>query len=281
MNAPDTAPPVASETVDGFETLLVERIGSTLRVALNREARRNAVNDQVHQELRDAVTLVEQDKSIRAMILTGTGTKAFCSGQDLSARMPPESGPPVRDLGAGLEKNYNALVKRLADLPVPIITAINGVAAGAGMGLALVGDVILAGRSASFLVSFARIGLAPDAGVTHYLPRLIGEGRALAMALTTDPVDAETAERWGLVWQVHEDGDLQDAALAMAEKLGAMPTKAVPLTRKGMRSSLSNDLATQLALEASLQREAGFTMDYAEGIRAFLEKRPAKFDERS
>ena len=263
-----------------FETLIVERLGAILRVAINREAKRNAVNDQVQEDLRGALTLVETDKSIRALILTGTG-KAFCSGQDLSARMPPESGPPVRDLGAGLAKSYNALVKRLRDLDVPVIVAVNGVAAGAGMGLVLAGDVILAGKSASFLVSFGRIGLIPDAGVTHHLPRLIGEGRALAMALTTDPLDAETAERWGLVWKVYDDDHLADAAVAMAEKLGAMPVKAITLTRKAMRASLSNDLENQLALEADLQREAGFSMDYAEGIRAFLQKRPAKFDGRN
>ena len=241
-----------------FETLIVERLGATLRVAINRETKRNAVNDQVHEDLRAALTLIETDKSIRALILTGTG-KAFCSGQDLSARMPPESGPPVRDLGAGLAKSYNALVPRLRDLDVPVIV----------------------GKSASFLVSFGRIGLIPDAGVTHHLPRLIGEGRALAMSLTTDPLDAETAERWGLVWKVHDDDQLADAAVAMAEKLGAMPVKAITLTRKAMRASLSNDLESQLALEANLQREAGFSMDYAEGIRAFLQKRAAKFDGRS
>lgn len=262
-----------------FETLRVERIGGTLRVAIDREEKRNAVNDQVHEDMRAVLTMVESDTSIRALILTGTG-KAFCSGQDLSARMPPESGPPTRDLGAGLEKSYNALVKRLRSLDVPVIVAVNGVAAGAGMGLVLAGDVILAGRSASFLVSFARIGLMPDAGVTHHLPRLIGEGRALAMALTTDPLDAETAERWGLVWKVYEDAALQDAALEMAETLGKRPVKAITLTRKAMRAALSNDLDTQLALEADLQREAGFSMDYAEGIRAFLGKRPPNFEPR-
>lgn len=260
-----------------FETLRVDRVGTVARIAIDRPEKRNAANDQVHEDFRQALSELETDSTVTALILTGTGDRAFCSGQDLSARKPPAEGPPTRDLGAGLEFKYNALVRRLRAVPFPVVTALNGVAAGAGVGLALAGDVILAARSASIVVSFARIGLIPDAGVTHHLPRLIGEGRALAAALTTDPIDAETAERWGLVWKVVDDGALEDESVALAERLGKLPPKAIKLTRQAMRASLGNDLDTQLAFERDLQRECGFSNDYGEGVRAFLEKRPANF----
>lgn len=260
-----------------LETLRVDRIGAVARIALDRPEKRNAANDQMHEDFRQALSDIEADTTVKALILTGTGDRAFCSGQDLSARTPPSDGPPTRDLGAGLEMKYNALIRRLRALPIPIVTALNGVAAGAGVGVALAGDVILAARSASIVVSFARIGLIPDAGVTHHLPRLIGEGRALAAALTTDPIDAETAERWGLVWKVVDDAALADESVALAERLGKLPPKAIKLTRQAIRSAMGNDLDTQLALERDLQRECGFSNDYGEGVRAFLEKRPAQF----
>jgi len=260
-----------------YETITLERIGDTVRLAIARPEKRNAVNDAVHAELRDAISTVERDRTVRALILTGAGDRAFCSGQDLSARMPPKDGPPTRDLGAGLEKSYNALIRRLRDLPVPVVTALNGVAAGAGAGLALAGDVLIAARSASLAISFARVGLVPDAGVTHHLPRLIGEARALAAALTTDPIDAEKMLAWGIAWQVVDDAELPAASLALAERLGALPPKAVIGTRRLMRAALGNDLNTQLAMERDLQRECGFSRDYGEGVNAFLEKRKPNF----
>lgn len=260
-----------------YETIIVDRIGTVVRISLNRPDKRNAVNDTVHAELREALTALERDDSAKALILTGTGDRAFCSGQDLSARMPPKDGRPVRDLGAGLEKSYNALIRRLRDLPIPIVTALNGVAAGAGAGLALAGDVMVAARSASMVISFARIGLVPDAGVTHHLPRLIGEGRALAAALTMEPIDAERLLAWGIAWQLVDFEELASASVALAERLAALPPKAVVGTRRLMRASLGNDLNTQLSMERDLQRECGFSLDYGEGVNAFLEKRPPRF----
>lgn len=260
-----------------YETITLETIGAVARVALNRPEKRNAVNDTVHDELRDALTRIESDAAIKALILTGTGDRAFCSGQDLSARTPPKDGRPVRDLGAGLEKNYNALIRRLRDIRMPVVVALNGVAAGAGAGLALAGDIVIAARSASLVISFARIGLVPDAGVTHHLPRLIGEGRALAAALTTDPIDAERMLAWGIAWQLVDDAELPAASLALAERLGALPPKAVAGTRRLMRASLGNNLGTQLGLERDIQRECGFSYDYGEGVNAFLEKRKPRF----
>lgn len=260
-----------------YETIVLDRIGPVARIALNRPEKRNAVNDAVHAELRDALSTLERDATAKALILTGTGDRAFCSGQDLSARTPPKDGKPVRDLGAGLEKSYNALVRRLRDIRMPVVTALNGVAAGAGAGLALAGDVMVAARSASMVISFARIGLVPDAGVTHHLPRLIGEGRALAAALTMEPIDAEKLLAWGIAWRVVDSGELESASLALAEKLAALPPKAVVGTRRLMRAALGNDLNAQLALERDLQRECGFSQDYGEGVNAFLEKRQPRF----
>lgn len=261
-----------------FETITLERIGDVARLSINRPDKRNAVNEQVHQEMRAAVAEISGgDTPAKALILTGTGDRAFCSGQDLSARKPPESGPPTRDLGAGLEMYYNALIRRLRQIEMPVITALNGVAAGAGVGVALAGDIILAARSARIVVSFCRVGLIPDAGVTHHLPRLIGENRALALALTADPLDAETAERWGLVWKVYDDDALQDEAVALAAKLAKLSPRVVQRTRRAIRAAMSNDLDTQLSLERDIQREVGFGNDYAEGVRAFLEKREPRF----
>ncbi len=260
-----------------FETITLEQIGSVARIAINRPEKRNAVNDQTHEDLRTALSAIQADNTVKALVLTGTGDRAFCSGQDLSARTPPAEGPPTRDLGAGLEKSYNALVRRLRALEKPVIVALNGVAAGAGAGLALAGDIVLAARSARIVVSFCRVGLIPDAGVTFHLPRLIGENRALAMALTADPIDAAKMEAWGLAWKVCDDDALQDEALAMAEKLAALSPRVVHRTRVAMRNGLSNDLDGQLSLERDLQREVGFGHDYAEGVRAFLEKRTPNF----
>ena len=260
-----------------FETIILERHGDVARLTINRPERRNAVSDQVHQELRTALGQITGDPGAKALVLTGAGDKAFCSGQDLAARQPPGDGAPTRDLGAGLEKYYNAFVRRLRAIEMPVVVALNGVAAGAGVGLALTGDVILAARSARIVVGFGRVGLIPDAGVTYHLPRLIGEGRALAMALTSDPVDAETLERWGLVWKVHDDDALQTEALAMAERLSKLSPRVVQRTRAAIRAGMSNDLDTQLTVERDLQREVGFGHDYAEGVRAFLEKRPPRF----
>lgn len=261
-----------------YETIILDRIGDVARLSINRPEKRNAVNEQVHKDIRAAVAEITSGADrAKALILTGSGDRAFCSGQDLSARMPPEDGPPTRDLGAGLEQYYNALVRRLREVEMPVITALNGVVAGAGVGVALAGDIILAARSARIVVSFCRVGLIPDAGVTHHLPRIIGENRALAMALTADPLDAETAERWGLVWKVYDDDKLQDEAVALAQKLAKLSPRVVQRTRLAMRSAMSNDLNAQLALERDLQREVGYGNDYAEGVRAFLEKREPRF----
>lgn len=261
-----------------FETITLERIGDVARLTINRPQKRNAVNEQVHKDMRAAVAEITGGSSpAKALIITGAGDRAFCSGQDLSDRMPSQDGPPTRDLGAGLEMYYNALIRRLRQIEMPVITALNGVAAGAGVGVALAGDIILAARSARIIVGFCRVGLIPDAGVTHHLPRLIGENRALALALTADPLDAETAEKWGLVWKVHEDERLQDEAVALAAKLAKLSPRVVQRTRRVMRAAMSNDLDTQLSLERDIQREVGFGNDYAEGVRAFLEKREPRF----
>ena len=263
------------------QVLLREKLPSgMLRLSINRPERRNAVNDDVHAEFRSALNDLHGDDSVKGLIITATGDKAFCSGQDLAARKPAAPGEPRRDLGAGLEKNYNALIRRLTALPIPVVVALNGVAAGAGAGLAMGGDLIVAARSSSMAISFGKVGLMPDAGVTFHLPRAIGVQRSIAASLLATRVDAETLERWGLVWQVVDDDKLQETAEDFALQLAQVPPKALISTRHAMRQSPANSLDEQLALERDLQRDLGFSDDYGEGVTAFLEKRKPVFSGR-
>ena len=209
------------------------------------------------------------------MLLSGAG-RAFSAGQDLAERVMGE-GEQAPDLGETLERLYEPLVRQVTRLPKPVVAAVGGVAAGAGCNLALICDVILAGRSAQFVEAFSRIGLVPDAGGSWALPRMVGHQRALAMALTGEAIDAERALAFGLVWQVVPDESLIEEARALARRLAAGPTRALGLTKRLVQASWSNDLESQLALERDLQREAGRTDDFQEGVQAFIEKRPARF----
>ena len=258
--------------------VLVEPVGSVLTVTLNRPDKLNAFNEPMHQGLQAAFAEAEADDGIRAVLITGAG-RAFCAGQDLSERVMGEGGDPP-DLGETLERLYEPLVRRIADLPKPVVAAVNGIAAGAGCNLALICDLIVAGRSAQFIEAFCRIGLVPDAGGTWALPRAVGMQRALGMALTGDAIDAERALAFGLVWQVVDDDALLDEGLDLARRLAAGPTTALGLTKRLLRSAPTNDLEAQLALEREAQREAGRTADFREGVRAFVEKRDARFSGR-
>jgi 2-(1,2-epoxy-1,2-dihydrophenyl)acetyl-CoA isomerase len=209
--------------------------------------------------------------------MTGAG-RGFCAGADLAdPQVRGRDGAPTVDLGGYLRKYYHPLIEHMRRLQAPILTAVNGSAAGAGMSLALAGDIVLAAQSATFLQAFSRIGLIPDAGSTYFLPRLAGESRARALAILADKISAEQALQFGLVWQVVPDEELLQAAQAMATKLAAMPTRALGMIKEAMNQSLQNDLAGQLETEAGLQAQAGLTADFREGVDAFLAKRAPVF----
>ena len=256
------------------EPLLMVLDGPVLTVTLNRPEKLNSFNEALHLALQGAVDRMERDSAVRAVLLTGAG-KGFCAGQDLGDRNV--SADQALDLGATLDRFYNPLVRRLRGLEKPVICAVNGVAAGAGANLALACDVVLAARSARFIQAFCRIGLVPDSGGTYFLPRLVGEARARALALTGEAIAAEQACAWGLVWQVVDDERLPAEAMALAQRLAAGPTKGLGLIKRALNASLANDLDRQLDLERDLQREAGATADYREGVAAFIQKRPAAF----
>jgi len=252
----------------------VER--GVLCLTLNRPARLNAFNEAMHLQLRAGVQRAENEADIRAVLLTGSG-RGFCAGQDLAARDPRAADAAPRDLGATIEQYYNPLVRQLRRLPKPVVCAVNGVAAGAGANVALACDIVLAARSVRFIQAFSKIGLVPDSGGTWSLPHLVGEARAKALALTAEPLDAETAAAWGLIWRVVDDDALHDEALALAHRLAQGPTRSLGLTKQAIQAAANHTLDAQLDLERDLQRQVGQGSDYAEGVTAFLEKRPARF----
>jgi 2-(1,2-epoxy-1,2-dihydrophenyl)acetyl-CoA isomerase len=262
------------ETADETPILSESREGYRV-VTLNRPARLNSFNEGMHLALRSALAAAEADRGCRAVLLTGAG-RGFCAGQDLSDRVMGDGAAPP-DLGHTIEALYSPLVKQLRALPMPIVCAVNGVAAGAGANIALACDIVLAARSASFLEAFARIGLIPDAGGTYFLPRLVGAARARAMAMLAEPVPAETAESWGLIWKCVDDDKLMGEAHALCQRFAMAPTQGLALMKRALDASAGNGLEAQLDLERDLQREAGRTPDYAEGVRAFMEKRKPSF----
>ena len=258
-----------------FETILFEIADSVASITLNRADKLNSFTGPMHAELREALQRVRSDARVRALLVTGSG-RGFCAGQDLSEQVM-SGGAGEHDVGATLEENYNPLVLGLRALPIPVLCAVNGVAAGAGCNFALACDIVIAARSARFIEVFSRIGLIPDAGGTYVLPRLVGAARAMGMALTAEPVSAEQAEAWGLIWRCVDDDQLMPEARRLAAALAAGATRGFALTKQALYASFGNSIQQQLALEARLQREAARTMDFREGVQAFLEKRPARF----
>lgn len=256
-----------------YETIQYDVADSVATVRLSRPDKLNSLNTAMRRELRDALHAAQSDA--RAILLTGAG-RAFCAGQDLGD-VDSARGVDLRQI---LRQEYEPLVQAISDAPVPVICAVNGAAAGAGANLALATDIVIAGRSATFLEAFTRIGLVPDAGGTFWLPRLVGMPRAMAMCLLADEVSAEQAERWGLIWRMVEDDQLETEAWALAKRLAEGPTLALRLTKAALRASVSNDLNTQLALEADLQQQTAESQDFIEGVQAFLEKRSARFEGR-
>jgi 2-(1,2-epoxy-1,2-dihydrophenyl)acetyl-CoA isomerase len=256
-------------------SILVSRDTGVLSLTLNRPDKLNAFNPEMHALLRGALEQALDDSSVRAVLLTGAG-RGFCAGQDLSERNVSPDAAPI-DLSVSLGSNYNPLVRRLRALPKPIVCAVNGVAAGAGANIALACDIVLAARSASFVQSFARLGLVPDSGGTYFLPRLVGVARAMGLALLGDRISAEDAERWGLIWKALDDARLLEEATAIARALAEGPTRGYGLIKRAIYASAGNSLDAQLDLERDLQREAGFSADYREGVAAFMQKRKPSY----
>jgi len=262
--------------------VLTSNDGAVRTLSLNRPAALNSFTTQLHAELMAALDLAAQDESVRCVVLTGAG-RGFCAGQDLAdpAVAPdPTSGAAPKDLGHVISTYYAPLVARLRSMPVPVIAAVNGVAAGAGANIALCCDLVVAARSASFIQAFTKIGLVPDTGGTWLLPRLVGSARALGIAMLGDKLPAEEAERIGLIWQCVDDAALAETAAALAQKLAGMPTRALVATRRAMAAAQDSDLGTALAEEARIQRDLGNANDYREGVEAFRAKRAPVFKDR-
>lgn len=262
--------------------VLTSNAGAVRTLSLNRPAALNSFTTELHGELMAALDLAAGDPEVRCLVLTGAG-RAFCAGQDLadpSVAPDPAPGAAPKDLGHVISAYYAPLVARLRSMPVPVVAAVNGVAAGAGANIALCCDLVVAARSASFIQAFTRIGLVPDTGGTWLLPRLAGRARAMGLAMLGDKLPAAEAERLGLIWKCVDDEALMTEAGALAQRLAAMPTRALVATREAIDAAAQMGYAAALAAEARTQRELGFAHDYGEGVQAFFDKRSPRFTDR-
>lgn len=257
-----------------FQTIQYSVTDGVARLTLNRPERLNSFNGEMHAEVRTALDRVAGDGA-RVLVLTGAG-RGFCAGQDLGDRQVAPGGARA-DLGESIERNYKPLILTLRGLPMPVIAAVNGVAAGAGASLALACDIVIAARSASFIQAFCRLGLVPDSGATWFLPRLVGNARALGLAMLGERLGAAEAAQWGLIWRCVEDAEFPAAVDRLATELAAAPSRGIVRTREAILGSWQRSLAEQLDAERDLQRELGYTDDYAEGVAAFTEKRAPRF----
>ena len=257
-----------------YETIQFERSGHIARITLNRPYRLNSFTRAMHAELRDALANLG---NARVVVLTGAG-RGFCAGQDLNDRAVAP-GETV-DLGATVEESWNPLIRTLAAMPQPVIARVNGVAAGAGANIALACDIVIAARSAKFIQSFSALGLIPDSGGSWHLPRLVGQARALGLALTGEPLPAEKAADWGLIWKAVEDEALDAEVDAVAAKLASLPPLGLTAIKSIIRTSSGRTLDQELDLQRDEMRRLGFTEDYREGVAAFLQKRTPEFSGR-
>lgn len=258
-----------------YQNILFTADHGVARITLNRPDKLNSFTGAMHLELRHALDAIGVDKSIRVLVITGAG-RAFCAGQDLAdPEMAMGDTPP--DIGNVVEQYYKPLILRLQNLRVPTVAMVNGVAAGAGASLALACDLVVAGKSASFLQAFSKIGLVPDTGGTWFLPQRVGMARAMGLAMLADKLPAEKAAEWGLIWQSVDDAALGTTVDALATQLASMPTKALVRTRQAMHAAPNHTLEQQLSMEGGFMRELGWCHDFAEGVAAFMEKRAPRF----
>jgi 2-(1,2-epoxy-1,2-dihydrophenyl)acetyl-CoA isomerase len=258
-----------------YQTILFETSDGIARLTLNRPDRLNSFNTAMHAEVQDALAALRREAAARVLVLTGAG-RGFCAGQDLGDRVVAPGGA-APDLGPSIENGYKPLILALRRLPLPVIAAVNGVAAGAGANIALACDLVIAARSAAFIQAFAKIGLVPDSGGTWLLPRLVGHARAMGLALLGDKLPAQTAADWGLIWRCVDDEELAAEIDTLARRLAAAPTRGLARTKQAMLEGWSRTLEQQLDLERDYQQELGHSADYAEGVAAFMEKRTARF----
>jgi 2-(1,2-epoxy-1,2-dihydrophenyl)acetyl-CoA isomerase len=256
-------------------TILLDISDGLAILTLNRPDRLNSFTAEMFKDLKKALNKITPEQGVRCLIITGSG-RAFCAGQDLNQRAETKTSTP--DLSASLEKNYNPIIRKITELEIPVLCAVNGVAAGAGSSIALACDIVFAARSASFIQAFCKIGLIPDAGGTWLLPHKLGRARALGLSLLGDKLPAQKAEEWGLIWKCVDDNKLLEEVVAIGKQLATQPTKGLSLIKRAIDKSFTNSLSEQLDLERDLQGIAGETKDFQEGVAAFLNKRNPTFN---
>lgn len=258
-----------------FNHILFSVEDGIARISLNRPETLNSFHEAMHLEMHQALEELSQHPSVRVLLLSGEG-RGFCAGQDLSDPLV-KPADPMPDLAPVIERFYNPMLEKLSNLPMPTICAVNGIAAGAGANIPLACDFVIAARSAKFIQAFCKIGLIPDSGGTWFLPRLVGMARAKQLAMLGEPLTAEKALEWGMIYSVVDDEQLQAEATKLATHFASQPTLGLALTKQALAKSQTNDLSEQLELEKQFQSQAGASADYREGVMAFIEKRPAQF----
>lgn len=258
-----------------YQNIIAEEKNGVGYLTFNRPKALNSFNVDMHREVAEVLNQWTKNPDVRCVVISGEG-RGFCAGQDLGDRVvDPNAEAP--DLGYSIETYYNPLIKTIVNMPKPVICAVNGVAAGAGANIALACDLVIAAKSANFVQAFCRLGLVPDSAGTWFLPRAVGHARAMGLALLGDKLPAETAKEWGMIWDVVEDAELKTKVTELAERLAKQPTFGLSLIKKAIHQSSNNTFDEQMLLERDLQRIAGHSEDYREGVQAFMNKREPNF----